>query len=158
MLWVLEYNPYIAMVEDIQLEIWDVTSKPEYHLKNMIIYICWYILFFYIISKVLKDNTSITEVFVIGSIMYALIDLVLVGYFHRANKHIPVVLFDILFVGGVGFSLSFYLIKNYSNILLSNIPYLIIIYLATLVYFFYYSYTDTQQKLKALKEKQKATQ
>jgi len=60
--------------------------------------------------------------------------------FDKCKKYFPVILYDILVVGGVCLLLTQYLLHNYYDIFKNYISLLFILYLITMILFFYESY------------------
>jgi hypothetical protein len=85
-------------------------------------------------------HKSIIEGYIYYLFCSAFWDGALFSLFDKAVPHLPVILYDILIVGAGGMAISQYILYNYYNILKNYIPLLFILYLLTMMWFFYVSY------------------
>ena len=72
--------------------------------------------------------------------------------FDKSTKYLPVLMYDVLVVGGVCFVLAQYLLKNYYDILKNYTPLLFIFYFITMIWFLYecYKYNPDLSKIKGI--------
>jgi hypothetical protein len=54
--------------------------------------------------------------------------------------HLPVLLYDMFIVGGVGLSLAYYITTNYYQVLKNYTPLLIVLYFLSMILFLYKAY------------------
>jgi len=140
---VIEWSKYLDMYTDIQQYKFNFykNDKNEFVLIRIFLFIVGYlgllvIIYYYII----KDKKSIFDGSLLVTIMYAMWDCCLYFFFDRAVKHLPVLLFDTIVLGGVNMAISQYILYNYYNTLKKYIPLLFIGYLGSMLWFFYACY------------------
>lgn len=81
-------------------------------------YFPWYLptllsVYYFILLK----NGSLAEAFLLGVTVCAVTDFAIFSMFSRTNiYHLPILMYDIFVVGGLGFAFSVYLWKNYKSI------------------------------------------
>lgn len=155
---IVEYTPYVDMLEAIQNDLIDFTSTLSILAKTLVLYAVVYGSMLYLFIRYLYHNASYTEAFVFGSIVVAVLDFTLLGFFKKANNHIPVLLFDTFIVGGANVVIPLYLVRSNYTLFSKFTPLLILGFIITGSYSFYHSYKDTQQKLKLQEAQQKVTQ
>ena len=146
---VTELKYYLDMITDIQGYKFNFykNEKNQFTIKNILIYIIGYIVAAGVIYyfTIRNHNSLLHGLFFIIFAWCVMWDIALFSLFDKATHHIPVLLYDIFVVAGVGFAISHYLIYNYNNILKKHIPLLFILYLLTMGNFLYdcYMYNPT---------------
>ena len=139
----IEWKYYLDMLSDIQGYKFNFykNEKNEFILKNIILFSFIYLLIsfvFYYYLIILKKGYI--ESFLIVIYIYAFWDWCLFFMFDKGVYHWPVQLFDIFIVGGFSIVLTQYLLNNFYNILKKYTPLLFILYLITMIMFFYKCY------------------
>jgi hypothetical protein len=143
LLLVPELNYYLNMVTDIQGYKFNFykNEKNQFTIKNIFIFIIGYIIFCSLVYySTIRQHKSLLQGLIYIVPLYFLWDIGLFSLFDKATYHVPVLLYDTLVVGGVGFAISQYLMYKYYNILKKYIPLLSVLYLLTMGYFFYVNY------------------
>ena len=117
-------------------------NKNQFTFRWIFVIIFGYIFmlgFLYYYMILLKK--SLLESFIFISILYAFWDVCYIISFNLQFTQLPVLMYDILVVGGICMVISQYILYNYYNIIKNYIAVLFILYLLTMVLFFYYGYT-----------------
>jgi hypothetical protein len=140
----VEWNYYLDMLSDIQGYKFNFykNEKNEFVLKNLILFSLIYILLsciFYYYLILLKKGYI--ESFLIVIYSYAFWDWCFFFMFDKGVYHWAVQLFDIFIVGGFSILLTKYIIYNYYDILKNYTSLLFVLYLITMILFFYKCYT-----------------
>ena len=144
LLMIIEIRPYANMLSKIQKYKINFfkNDKNEFILKNIFIYSFLYLFLytFVIYYYIIEPNKNLLEGFIFGSFLCAIGDIFLFSCFDKAVYHYDILLYDIFVVGGFCVLISQYLFTNYYYILKNYIPLLFIIYLITMIWFFYECY------------------
>jgi len=138
-----ELYSYFNMISKIQEYKFNAFKNlnNNFTLKTIIGYglgpiILIYFLYYYII----KEHKSILEGFLFISFIYIMWDIGIFICFDKAIPYLPVLCYDIFMVGGLSMVISQYLIYNYYNTLKKYIWLLFILYIITMLLFFYVCY------------------
>jgi hypothetical protein len=140
---VCEGDYYANMVSDIQGHKANFykNEKNEFIIRNIFIFTILYIgvaIFYYYYIVIPKK--SLTESVVFGVILYGAWDFAIYSCFNKATYHLPVLLYDMFIVGGVGLSLAYYITTNYYQVLKNYTPLLIVLYFLSMILFLYKAY------------------
>lgn len=141
--YISELFPYFNMISDIQgyKFNWYKDLNNNLVLKNVIIMALIVIIYvFMIYYYIIKENKSLLEGFCFSSLINALWDGALFSLFDKAVSHSQVLCYDIFIVGGVGMVITQYLFYNYYDTLKKNIWLLFLLYILTMLLFFYFCY------------------
>ena len=104
---------------------------------TIIIIILLFLQYYYII----KENKSLLEGFLFGCLLITLCNINLFACsFDKVITHLPIIIYDILILGGLSMVMSQYLIYNYYELLEKNIIILIIFFILCVCWFLYYCY------------------
>jgi hypothetical protein len=151
-----EFEYYYNVTSDIQGYKFNFYKNLEnnFTLKSILLYIFGYIvitffMYYYLISPIKKGYI---EGFIFTSMLCAFWDACVLFCFDKGTKHLPVLLFDIFIVGGIGMIISQYIFYNYYNILKNYIPLLFILYILSMLLFFYecYKYNPDLSNIKGI--------
>ena len=140
---VTEWDYYSNMYTDIQGYRYNFfkNEKNQFTFKSIFVYTIVYILLsVFIYYYTIRQHKSLLQGLIYMLPLYLSWDLCLYTSFDKGTHHVPVLLYDVFVVGGVGFAISRYLIYKYYNILKKHIPLLSVLYLLTMGYFFYVNY------------------
>jgi len=98
------------------------------------------------------QKKNIFEGYLFVAFLTIMWDIALFSCFDKAVNHLPVLLYDIFIVGAGGMLISQYIIYNYYDILKKNIPLLFILYLLSMIWFFYswYKYNPDLSNIKRI--------
>ncbi len=122
-----EAEGYPKFISDIQHETSSMMKNGLPTPKVLFSYIAVYVsvlLLFY--TFILRKNSSLSEAFLLGTCVYAVVDTFMYGIFRRTKyNHIPTLLYDIFIVGGVSFALSLYIYKEYKSMVSRYTPFFI---------------------------------
>lgn len=138
-----EFDYYFNMVSDIQGHKANFykNEKNEFIIKNIFIFTILYIgvaIFFYYYIVIPKK--SLTESVIFSVILYGAWDCAIYMCFNKATYHLPVLLYDMFIVGGVGLSLAYYITTKYYQVLKNYTPLLIVLYFLSMILFLYKAY------------------
>jgi hypothetical protein len=142
---IIEWDYYLDVFSDIQGYRFNFykNEKNELILNRTILMSLGYVGFLIIFMNkfIVEDKASILNGFIYVLALYATWDFCLLFYFDKGIYHWPVLLFDIFVVGGVCIALTQYLLNNFYTILKNYTPLLFVLYLITMIMFFYKCYT-----------------
>lgn len=139
---ITEWNYYLNMISDIQGYKFNFykNEKNEFIIKLIVTFFIGYIiLLLFIFYYIDVFNINFKNFWFIVFI-YFLWDSAFFLMFDKGVYHWPVLLFDMFVVGGFCIVITQYIINNYYNILKNYTPLLFIIYLLTMLLFFYECY------------------
>ncbi len=127
---ILELPPWINLVSDIQNERTSTVPNGIPGVKILLSYIIIYIAVLSIVYIfLLKRNATLTEAFVLGSLVYIIADTFMFAPFKRSHtRYIPTLLYDIFIVGGASWAACMYVYKFYPSILTEYTMYLGILF------------------------------
>ncbi len=155
LLLITELEHYLDMITDIQGYKFNFYKNLEcnFTFKSISIFlfgyvvVCFMLYYYIIISK-----KTLLEGFIFISILYSFWDVCLFNMFDKAVKYYPLLLYDIYIVGGVCMVVSQYIVYNYTNILQKYIPLLFLLYISTMLWFFYecYRYNPNLSNIKGV--------
>jgi len=151
---ITEWNYYLNMISYIQGYKFNFFKnyENEFILKLIITFTLGYIillLFIFYYTDVFDINFKNFWFIVF---LYFLWDIAYFCMFDKSKKYLPVILYDVLVVGGVCLLLTQYLLHNYYNILKNYTFLLFIFYLLTMIMFFYecYKYNPDLSNIKGV--------
>ena len=139
-----EIKPYLNMCSDIQgyKYNWFKSQDNKLKLYNIILLSLGYVIFVFIFSKMLGE-----KLFKVNLYSFALMVIVCVAWdfglytlFEKSTKHLPVLLYDMIVVGGLCLVLTQFIFNKYYKILEKNIPILVLLYFINMFLFFYVCY------------------
>jgi hypothetical protein len=141
---ITEWKPYLDMCSDIQGYKYNFfkTQDNKLRLIPLIIFILGYFImvtcFSYFLGEKLYKINLVLFLFII--FVYAGWDFAYYTMFDKAQKHLPVLLYDTIVVGGLCLLLTQFIFNKYYKILEKNIPILVLLYFVTMFLFFYVCY------------------
>jgi hypothetical protein len=145
MLATTEVKPYLNMCSDIQgyKYNWFKSQDNKLRLVPLLIYSLSYpTTMVFIFSKFLGEklfNINLHS-FLFIVFIYAAWDFAYYVMFDKAQKHLPIILYDVFISGGLCLVLTQFIFNKYYKILEKNIPILVLLYFVTMILFFYVCY------------------
>jgi hypothetical protein len=143
-LMITEWKYYLNMCSDIQGYKYNFFKSKDNKLRLFPIFLLTigysfmlFIFHTFLGEKVFKINLYS---FLFLVLVYAVWDFAYYTMFDKAVKHLPVLLYDILIVGGFCLVLTQFIFNKFYDILEKNIPILILLYFGTMFLFFYVCY------------------
>jgi len=141
---ITEWKYYLNMCSDIQGYKYNFFKSKDNKLRLIPLFLLTigysFMLFIFhpfLGEKVFKINLY-SFLFIV--LVYAFWDFAYYTMFDKALKHLPVLLYDILIVGGFCLVLTQFIFNKFYDILEKNIPILVLLYLLTMFLFIYVSY------------------
>jgi hypothetical protein len=144
------------MITDIQGYKYNMykDNNNNFTFKSIIIFIFVFIIFFasFFYYYIIIPKKTVLEGFIFGTIITAIWDGCLFLMFDKGVSHSAVLLYDTFIVGGLAFAIPQYIIYNYYDILKKYIFVLFVLYLLSLVLFFYsgYKYNPDLSNIKGI--------
>ena len=141
---ITEWKPYLDMCSDIQGYKYNFFKSQDNKLRliPLIIFTLGYFImvpgFSYFLGEKLYKINLVSFLFII--FVYAAWDFSYYTMFDKAQKHLPVLLYDTILVGGLCLLLTQFIFNKYYKILEKNIPILVLLYFVTMFLFFYVCY------------------
>jgi hypothetical protein len=141
---ITEWKPYLDMCSDIQGYKYNFFKSQDNKLRliPLIIFTLGFFImvpgFSYFLGEKLYKINLVSFLFII--FVYAAWDFSYYTMFDKAQKHLPVLLYDTILVGGLCLLLTQFIFNKYYKILEKNIPILVLLYFVTMFLFFYVCY------------------
>ena len=141
---ITEWKYYLDIYSDIQgyKYNWFKSKDNKLRLIQVVVFTLGYITMLLMFNKILGEkmfNFNFVSLLLIIS-WYAFWDFAYYVMFDKALKHLPVILYDILIVGGLCLVLTQFIFNKFYKILEKNIPILVLLYFVTMFLFFYVCY------------------
>ena len=114
---ITEWKHYLDAFSYIQGEKFNLFKNETFTITIAFIYIIVYIIITIFIMYYIDVFTINLKNLIFIIILYSFWDMAIYVMFYKAEKFLPVLLYDILVVGGVGLLLTQYIFINYYNII-----------------------------------------
>ena len=141
---ITEWKPYLNMCSDIQGYKYNffLSKDKKLRLIPLIIFSINYPVLLFTFSKLLGEKLYKFNLysFLFIIFVYGMWDFAYYIMFDKVLKHLPVILYDILIVGGLCLLLTQFIFNKYYKILEKNIPILVLLYFVTMFLFLYVCY------------------
>ena len=139
-----ECKPYLDMCSDIQGYKYNFFKSQDNNLRliPLIIFSINYPMWLFILSRLLGEKifkiNLVSFLFIV--LIYGMWDFAYYIMFDKALKHLPVLLYDMIVVGGLCLVLTQFIFNKFYKILEKNIPILVLLYFVTMFLFLYVCY------------------
>jgi len=141
---ITEWKPYLDMCSEIQgyKYNWFKSQDNKLKLIPLLIHSFFFLVLLFVLSRFLGEKifkiNLVSFLFIV--LIYGMWDFAYYIMFDKALKHLPVLLYDMIVVGGLCLVLTQFIFNKFYKILEKNIPVLILLYFVTMFLFFYVCY------------------